>query len=161
MTVPSLGAIPATVLARRSQVVATARSWLGTPFHHGARLKGTGVDCGQFLIAVYSECGLVPDISPRLAFYAPDWFMHTDDDRLLEWVAKFCYNAPRESAAPGDIVLFRYGRSASHGAIVLEWGEEGRVIHAFRGAGVIEEECRPGTPLFARLHSAWRLSCLV
>ena len=32
-------------LAQRLAVVAEAESWLGTPYHHEARIKGHGVDC--------------------------------------------------------------------------------------------------------------------
>ncbi len=35
-----------------SDVVRTARTWLGTPYHHQGRLKGVGVDCAGLLIGV-------------------------------------------------------------------------------------------------------------
>jgi cell wall-associated NlpC family hydrolase len=31
----------------RAAVVAEARSWLGTPFHHQGRVKAAGVDCAM------------------------------------------------------------------------------------------------------------------
>ena len=36
----------------RTDVVAAAREWLGTPFHHQARLRGVGVDCVGLVIGV-------------------------------------------------------------------------------------------------------------
>lgn len=45
-----------TILA--SQVVSTARGYLGTPFMHQGRLKGIGVDCIGLLVGVARELGI-------------------------------------------------------------------------------------------------------
>ncbi len=42
--------------AIRQQIIYVAMAWLLTPYHHHARIKGVGVDCVQFLIAVFEEC---------------------------------------------------------------------------------------------------------
>ena len=44
--------------AQRAAVVAEARSWIGTPYHHAADVKGHGVDCAMLLIRVYCDCRL-------------------------------------------------------------------------------------------------------
>lgn len=142
-------------LALRQMIVRESLSWLATPFHHQARLKGVGVDCAQFLIGVYTACALISP--PDIGYYSPDWFMHEDRERFAEWLARFC--RPIKVPQIGDIVTFRYGRAVSHAGIVLAWGDDGRVIHSYRGAGVIEEECAPHTPLFARYVSAWGYPC--
>lgn len=36
-------------LQQRAAVIAEAESWLSTPYHHEARIKGHGVDCAQIL----------------------------------------------------------------------------------------------------------------
>ena len=36
----------------RAAVVHEALSWIGTPYHTGARLKSVGTDCGMFLAEV-------------------------------------------------------------------------------------------------------------
>jgi hypothetical protein len=51
-------------LDERQAVIAEARSWIGTPFHDRARVKGAGVDCLQLLIASYHAAGLLPDLRP-------------------------------------------------------------------------------------------------
>ncbi len=107
----------------REAVIAEARSWLGTPFHHQGRLKGVGVDCGQLLAAVYEAgCGMAP---MDFGFYPRDWFNHASDERYMEQVASRCMAV--EKPLPGDIALFRIGRAYAHGAIVIEWPT---VIHA-------------------------------
>ncbi|MDO6044547.1 hypothetical protein Q4P48_08410 [Neisseria gonorrhoeae] len=44
----------------RARIVEEARSWLGTPYHHHAMVKGAGVDCAMLLVAVYGAVGLLP-----------------------------------------------------------------------------------------------------
>lgn len=143
-----------TIAEERAAVVAEAMSWRGTGFHHGARLKGVGVDCAQLVIAVFSACGLVE--APAIEFYAPDWFLHEDRDRVLEALRPHC--VPVDWVAPGNIALFRYGRAVSHCAIVVEALPEPMVVHSFRGVGVTLESIARGTPLRDRLASFWTLT---
>lgn len=110
----------------REAVVAEAKSWLRTPYHPMAKVKGQGVDCGQFLIAVFENVGLIPPTDT--GFYVPDWHFHRDDERYLGFVEKFAAAFPGPPL-PGDIVLYKFGRVVSHGAIVIEWPQ---IIHAIR-----------------------------
>ena len=41
-----------------ADIVKTAREYIGTPFHHQARIKGVGIDCAGLLICVARELGL-------------------------------------------------------------------------------------------------------
>lgn len=47
-------------MTSRHEVVASARSLLGTPFHHQGRLAGVGVDCAGVPILVCRMLGLKP-----------------------------------------------------------------------------------------------------
>jgi NlpC/P60 family putative phage cell wall peptidase len=116
---------------RRAAVIAEAQSWIGTPFHHAARVKGAGVDCLMLLAEVYERAGVAPHIEPP--FYVPDWHMHRDAERYMEGLIAYAreIEGPPE---PGDIALFRFGRTFSHGAIVTEWR---RLIHAYWAVGVV------------------------
>lgn len=141
------------VLCARQAAIAAARAWLGTPFHHAAKVTGVGVDCAHLLIACYCDTGIVASVDPEP--YAPDWFLHTDGESPLErWVSARCRRVSSPETATGDILLFRYGRHVSHAGILAD-DRDGRVIHAFRGRGVVEDSCAPGTPLAARFASAW------
>jgi cell wall-associated NlpC family hydrolase len=42
-----------------TEIVAAARSWLGTPWRHQGRLKGIAVDCGGLIIGVGRELRLL------------------------------------------------------------------------------------------------------
>jgi len=109
---------------QRQNVVAEALTWCNTPYHPHGRVKGAGVDCIHLLIEVYAACGLVPRVAP--GGYAPDWYLHRSEERYLDGVLQ--YAVPTEQPLPGDLVLFRFGRCVSHGAIVTAWPA---VIHAY------------------------------
>src|SRR5215469_180915 len=67
------------ISARRAAVIAEAKTWLKTPFHHMARVKGAGVDCGQLLLAVYHNAGCMPYIETE--YYPRDFYLHSG----VEW----------------------------------------------------------------------------
>jgi cell wall-associated NlpC family hydrolase len=136
----------------RDKVLEAARGWLGTPYHHAARVKGAGVDCAMLLTAVYHEAGLIPEIDPRP--YPQDWHLHRGEERFLNWVRQYGRQlSDGELPSPGDIVLFRYGRCVSHGGIVLNWPT---IIHAYMPLGkVTMDDVLPGSELAVRHHSTW------
>jgi NlpC/P60 family putative phage cell wall peptidase len=115
----------------RAAVVTEAESWIGTPFHHAARIKGAGVDCLMLLAEVYERAGVAPHVAPP--FYVPDWHLHRDAERYLEGLTRYAHEIS-DPPLPGDIALFRFGRTFSHGAIVTEWP---RLIHAYWSIGVV------------------------
>jgi NlpC/P60 family putative phage cell wall peptidase len=127
----------------RAAVINEAESWIGTPFHHAARVKGAGVDCLMLLAEVYQRAGVCDRIEPP--FYVPDWHLHRDAERYMEGLLR--YTSPIDAPEPGDIALFRFGRTFSHGAIVTEWP---RLVHAYWSIGVVwgdanlfPLDCRP------------------
>lgn len=114
----------------RATVIEEAKSWIGTPFHHAARVKGAGVDCLMLLAEVYERAGVAGHIEPP--FYVPDWHLHRDAERYMEGLLR--YAGPIDTPNAGDIALFRFGRTFSHGAILVEWP---RLIHAYWSIGVV------------------------
>jgi hypothetical protein len=115
---------------QRAAVVAEAKSWLRTPYHHAAMCKGAGVDCAMLPAAVYRAAGLIPDF--RIDHYPPDWHLHRDAERYLGIVTRYATEIPAPTG-PGDFVLYRWGRAFAHGAIILDWPV---IIHAMTGIGV-------------------------
>lgn len=127
------GPAPSLEAVQRPLVVAIARSWVGTPFHHMARLKGVGVDCAQLLAAVYEEAGIVPKID--LGFYRQDEYIHLGRERYKSFIE--LYGVPVETPKPGDVALYRFGSAVGHGAIVVEWPQ---IIHAYVSKGCVYDE---------------------
>lgn len=119
--------------AQRERVVEVAKTWLRTPYHHMGRVKGVGVDCLTLLAETYEEASLIDHVD--LPFYPKDWHLHRDAERYMDGLLKYAKEIPGDPQ-PGDIVLFRYGRCFSHGAIVVAWPE---IIHAFAGRNCMFE----------------------
>lgn len=119
----------------RDAVVTEAKTWVGTPFHHAARLKGVGVDCLMLLAEVYERAGVIDHVDPP--FYTPDWHLHRDAE---VYVAGLLGHA-REVPAPerGDVAIFKFGRTFSHAAIATRWP---LVIHAYSQTGVVYGDAR-------------------
>lgn len=112
-----------------SAINEAAQSWVGTPFHHAARIKGAGVDCANLLIAVYSEAGLIEPF--ELEPYPQDWMLHREAERFLDTVGRYADEVP--VPVPGDTVVMRFGRCFSHGAILVD---PQTLVHAFVGRPV-------------------------
>jgi cell wall-associated NlpC family hydrolase len=114
---------------QRARVVAEARTWIGTPYHHHADLKGVGVDCAMILVRVYSTCGIIPAIDPRP--YPTQWHLHQSEERYLGWVCQFGWEI-EGPPQPGDLAVFRFGRCYAHSGIVVDWPT---LIHAWHQSG--------------------------
>lgn len=134
----------------RSAIVAEARRWLKTPWHHEARVCGVGVDCGQLLIGVYSAVGLVEEFD--VPAYPADWHLHRDETRFLDQLLE--HADPVDQPLPGDICMFQYGRHAAHGSIVVEWP---LIIHAWRDEGMVVLSNVEHGPLEERVAGFYRM----
>jgi len=135
--------MPDSETVQRTAVVAEARSWIGTPYHNCADIKGAGVDCGMLLVRVFVDTGLCPPFEPRP--YPADWHLHRSDERYLGFV--FDRAAQVAAPEPGDLMVLRFGRCYSHGGIVTK-AKPLMIVHAYASARrVIEEEVLDGSPL--------------
>lgn len=127
----------------RLDVIVEARSWLGTPYHSAANVKGIGCDCLMFPAAVYAQVGVIP--KQTVPFYPPDWHLHRSDERYLDGVLTVA--AEVGVPQPGDFALWRIGRALAHGAIVIAWPH---IIHAVQSIGVMEDRDIPPALRFGR-----------
>lgn len=114
----------------RKRVLDEAATWRGTPWHHNARIKGVGVDCAQYLAAVYHASGIIEEVAPRE--YAADWALHRNQELFAAEVLR--HAVPVDEPGPADVVLYKVGRTFSHGAIVVQWPN---IIHACRERGMV------------------------
>src|SRR3954465_13984177 len=108
----------------RTRVVALAREWMNTPYNPNQKVKGAGVDCAMYPLAVYQEAGRIP-LDIAVPFYPPDWHMHRDEEKYLNLVREICEREgggeiTLEEAKFGDFVLWKIGRVYSHGAIIVD-----------------------------------------
>ncbi len=114
----------------RAEAVEVARSWLGTPYVKGARVKGGGCDCGTWLAEYLIEIGRATENELQdLGFFSHDWFCHASSElyfrRVMQYGALVAETKcrPAEKAEPGDLILVRAVRSPryNHGAVVTKW----------------------------------------
>lgn len=130
----------------RSEIVAAAKAWLGTPYRHQASRKGVGADCLGLVRGVWRDViGPEPALVPP---YTPDWAEALNRETLLQAARQHLHEIPLGSALSGDVLLFRMGlgHPAKHCAIVS--GAD-RIIHAYWGRAVCE----------TRLVPWWRRRC--
>lgn len=132
----------------RAKVVEEARTWIHTPYHHAADVKGHGVDCAMLLVAVYTTCKFVESVDPRP--YPQFWYLHRDEERYLGWIEKFCHKTA--TAQTADIAVYRFGRTASHASIIID---DDYMIHAYAPAKKVEIVERK--PFESRLDGYWGL----
>lgn len=117
-------------LLTSAQICAEALTWVGTPFHNHACVKGIGVDCAMLLVGIARNLSLVaPDWTPD--FYPPQWHLHQNEERycaILE--SQGAMQRPLGTQQPGHILLFRWRATqpASHAAIAMP---DEMIIHAF------------------------------
>ncbi|WP_420102358.1 NlpC/P60 family protein [Bosea sp. (in: a-proteobacteria)] len=119
----------------RAQIVAAARLWLGTPYHHQASLRGVGCDCLGLVRGVWREIyGPEPEAPPA---YTPLWTESLGEETLACAALRHLRACDPDTAEPGDVLLFRWREHlpAKHCAIL---SEPGRIIHAHDGAAVTE-----------------------
>ena len=142
-----------TEAVERQRVVQEAYSWLRTPYHHMGRVKGAGVDCGQFLVAVYSAAGIIPDIDT--GYYAQQWASNQGEERYLGWVEQYAKRV--HVPLPGDIAIYLFGKCMSHGAVVVEWPS---IIHSYVQLGCLLDHGDKGNleGRYRRFYSPWRKS---
>lgn len=136
----------------RQNVISEAFTWLNTPYHHQANLKGVGVDCVMLLVEVYKACGLIPaTVDPRP--YANDWHVHRSEEVYLGGVEQLAERV--DVPEPGDIALFQFGRCVSHGALVVKWP---LVMHAFiENSAVVLTDISKSADLTSRLRGFYTL----
>lgn len=137
--------------AERGRVVDLARTWIGTPYKHMARVAGSGGDCAMMPLQVYSDAGIIRKLTvegdpgvtdPDIAYYPPDWHLHRSAERYLDIVQGLVKEAGGSEVAqpairepkPGDFILIHFGKAHSHGVIVMEWPV---CIHAHLHRGIV------------------------
>ncbi len=122
-------------LLTRPYVVATARAWLGTPYHHQASAIGIGADCVGLVRGVWRTLyGHEAETPPA---YTRDWAEATGIETLIGTARRHFREIDIAAVKPGDVLLFRFRPHlvAKHAAILAT---DATIIHALDGAAVAE-----------------------
>lgn len=122
----------------RSQFVAEAREWIGTPFIHGQSLKGVGCDCIGLIVGVAKQFRLPAAdrwlLDPRFHGYG----RMPQPDKLLAACREYLIEIPVSQAGFGQIMQYTFSKEPMHFAIISS-DDPKRVIHGYeRAHGVVE-----------------------
>ena len=149
-------------LELRDAVIAEARDWLGSEFHHQARLKKSadgpgGVDCLSLVWAVGEAVKVMAPVTKQQA--APFWRFYgrrPNPPKMRECLSRFLVElSPEVTPIPGDICWMHWGNEMPiHMALIGHQRGRETLIHSVWNMGVIEhgftEEFRE------RVTSYWR-----
>ncbi|MGL4576358.1 MAG: NlpC/P60 family protein [Burkholderiaceae bacterium] len=137
-----------TQTALRQTVRAEALRWLDTPYHHCGDVLGAGVDCAMLLVKVFGAVGLADKaLDPRP--YAPQWHLHRNAELYINWLTKAGARElpPHELPRVGDVSVWRFGRTYSHGGIHVG---DSTVVHALQDCGRVTQHSIHEQPLGGR-----------
>lgn len=138
-----------------AEIMARARTWIGTPYRHQASCRGAGTDCLGLLRGLWREVyGAEPEVVPS---YTPDWSEPDGAECLLAAAARHLVPITLADVSPGDVLVLRmvFGGVAKHVGVRASTGpDQPTLIHAYSGHGVVES---PLTPAWQRrIASAFR-----
>jgi len=137
----------------RTQLVAEAQTWRGTPYEMNQCVKGAGADCGRWMFGALQNCGLIDAATDvrTIEIFGNNWSCNTDDEKYRRYIFRMLRHSrsiltgicqPTHNILPGCLVLVRppTSRAFDHGGLVLSWP---RMLHSIPDYGV--SECNAST----------------
>jgi NlpC/P60 family putative phage cell wall peptidase len=129
----------ASEIDRQCEIVALARAWLGTPYHHQMSVQGAGTDCLGLVRGIWRE--LYGDEPQTMPAYSRDWAEASGEETLLDAARRHFAEIEINQAKPGDILVFRHRPHlpAKHvGILSGPLSGAGSMIHASESGPVCE-----------------------
>jgi NlpC/P60 family putative phage cell wall peptidase len=124
----------------QTDIVNQARTWIGTPFHHQARLKGKGCDCLGLIVGVVDELGLKDSTGRMLASYDEVTYSKEPDGAyLIQKLTGLLEEVPIADASAGDLALFKVRENPQHLAILTDYEGMIGMIHCYAQARRVVE----------------------
>ncbi len=122
-------------MVSRTDVIAEARSWIGTPYAHQAALKGVGCDCLGLVRGVWRALyGEEPEAPPP---YSRDWAEAHGRETLAEAAGRHMIPIAIDAIRPGDVLLFAMKEhSPAKHCVILS--APGRMVHSIEAHPVAE-----------------------
>jgi len=114
---------------KRAAIIAEARRWKDTPFHHQGRALGVGVDCAGVIAGIAHNLG-ISDFD-RLD-YAPIPHKRELEQVLDAQMVPLKIPDPRQVTEPAAVLLMQFATEPQHVAILTE---SDTIIHAYSRVG--------------------------
>ena len=121
--------------SHREAIIAEALSWIGTPYHHQASLKGVGADCLGVVRGVWrSVHGCDAEMPPA---YSRDWAEAAGEETLLAAAGRHMRPIGIDQRQPGDVLIFRFRATvpAKHAGILTG---PATFVHAIEGGAACD-----------------------
>lgn len=117
-----------------AEILAAARRWIGTPYHHQSSTRGVACDCVGLIRGVWRDLGYAP--AAPVPAYSRDWGDATGNEGVLAAARVHLTERPAGELEAGDVIVLRWRAAglAKHAAIYAG----PTFIHAFEPHGVVE-----------------------
>ena len=119
---------------KAGEVLAVARRWVGTPYHHQAAKRGVACDCVGLIRGVWRDLGYWP--AAPVPAYSRDWGDARGNEGVLAAASEHLIERSTGELEAGDVIVLRWRAAglAKHAAIYAG----ATFIHAFEPHGVVE-----------------------
>jgi len=115
----------------RADLVLTAYTFLGTPFHHQGRLPGVGLDCAGVVVCALKRLGY--PVADQAGYgRIPSQGIFTSA------IANHCDSIQQDQVQPGDLMMFAFRAEPQHVAIISATNPI-MLIHAYQDVGRVVE----------------------
>lgn len=147
-----------------SDVITEARRWIGTPYHHQARLRGHGSDCIGTVCGVGLALGLMGD-DFRERFKPFEGYSRVPNPRVMRRAMETFFDplpTPRDQLPPLASIAWLEWREdlPMHLAIIASFADRPTMIHSFEPVRqCVEHTFDPSWR--ERVHSFWSYRGLV
>lgn len=117
--------------AERERVIAEALTWIGTPYHHMASVKGSGASCSTYIATVFNAA---LGLNLHVVEHAEQWYLSSEEQKYLnELRAQGFVEVEQAEAKKADLVISKTVYTVyCHGAILLDWPKPAPIIHVSR-----------------------------
>lgn len=136
----------------KQDIVAEARKWLGTNFHHQGRIKKCstnkgGCDCIGLVIGIIRDLELPSTFKrkngetiPLYDFDYTNYSAQPSGAKMLELIGQHFTPIDISDAVPGDLMVFRFGSNPQHVGVVGDYVHGGlSIIHTYASANKVVE----------------------
>ena len=121
-------------------IITQARTWLGTPFHHQARLKSKGCDCLGLIVGVVDELELKDKFGQPLSGYDEvTYSKEPNGEYLMQKLTELLDEVPIIEAQAGDLALFTVRDNPQHMAFLTNYEASLGMIHSYAPARRVVE----------------------
>jgi len=146
---------------------ARANAWVGTPYQHGGKTIGLGIDCVHFVENLCYEIGIITQITQIVdyGYYPPTWYL-TRENAIVEAIDYYLANYLNPamtyqmsetdlSNRAGDLLCLQIKSPVINHVAIKLLGNE--IVHAnTRAKRVVKESVEGYLKYLRRVYSFWR-----